>query len=91
MEELELEQQIHDYIKTLYKAEYVGLLKVNKLNPGFSLTIGLPSYMSPTTISSDHVTEEDFLNFIFEELRTRNYMRVEFYKVIKEKNDSKEE
>lgn len=91
MEELELEQKILDYIKTIYNAEYIGLLKVKKLNPGYQLTIGLPSYMFPTTISSDHTTDEDFLNYIYEEVRVRNYLRVEFYKVIREKNDSREE
>lgn len=91
MEEQELEQKILDYIKTIYKAEYIGLLKVTKLNPGYQLVIGVPSYMFPTIISSDHTTDEEFLNYIYEEIRVRNYLRIEFYKVIREKNDSREE
>ena len=47
--------------------------------------------MSPTTIASNHTNDEDFLDFIFNEIRSRNYMRIEFYKVIREENDSRKE
>lgn len=83
MTELELEQAILDYIVNLYQACYNGYIKVEKLNPGYKLSIGVPSYMYPTTIAGDFATDEDFLNFIYEELRTRNYMRVYFYKVVR--------
>lgn len=80
MTEQELEQAIHDYIVTLYKAHYIGYLKVEKLDSGYKFSIGLPSYMFPTTIAGDYASDQDFLDFIFEELRIRNYMRVYFYK-----------
>lgn len=80
MTEIELEQTIRDYIMTLYKACFIGWLQVEKLNPGYKLSIGIPSYMFPTTIAGDWATDEDFLNFVFEDLRIRNYMRVYFYK-----------
>ena len=82
MHKTELEQAIRDYIKSFYKAEYVGLLEVNELNPGFSLVIGLPSYQMPTTISSDQESPEDFLEYIKSELRTRNYMRASYFKIV---------
>ena len=91
MSELELEEKIHDYITETYKAEYKGLLKVHKNNLGYSLILGIPSYMSPTTIASNHTNDQDFLDFIFNEIRSRNYMRIEFYKVIREENDSRKE
>lgn len=81
MTELELEQAIRDYITILYKACYIGWLKVNKLNPGYKLSIGVPSYMFPTTIAGDFETDDSFLSYIYEELRVRNYMRVYFYQV----------
>lgn len=81
MTEIELTQAIRDYIKTLYKAHYTGWLKVEKLNPGYKVSIGIPSYMFPTTIAGDWATEEEFLNFVYEDLRIRNYMRVYFYQV----------
>jgi len=81
MTELELEQAIRDYILTLYKACYIGWLKVEKFNPGYRLSLGIPSYMFPTTVAGDWETDTDFLNYIYEDLRVRNYMRVYFYKV----------
>lgn len=81
MTEIELTQTIRDYIKTLYNACYIGWLHVEKLYPGYRLSIGIPSYMFPTTIAGDWETEEAFLADIYEEFRTRNYMRVYFYKV----------
>lgn len=81
MQEQELEQLIHDYIKSWYKAEYKGLLQVEKLNPGYKFTIGIPSYMSPTSLAIDCETDEEFLEYIFSELRKRNYIRKDVYKV----------
>jgi len=89
MDEVELRQVILDYIKNCYKAEYIGLLQVKKLNPGYVFIIGIPSYMFPTTITCDYDNDESFLNFIYAEIRTRNYMRADMYKVIRT-NDSKE-
>jgi hypothetical protein len=90
MQEQELIQTIREYIKTWYKADYIGLLTVEKLNPGYKFSIGIPSYMTPTTLNIDCETDEEFLDFIYAELRSRNYMRLDIYKVIRT-NDSKEE
>ena len=81
MSELELEQQIHEWIRNHYKAVYVGLLTVEKTDYGYCFSIGIPSYLYPTIISCEYSSDEDFLNFIYEELRTRNYMRTYFYNV----------
>lgn len=98
MTELELEQAILDFIKTNYEANYTGYLKVEKFpstfagfagnpndnpGPGYRMSIGIPHYLFPTTIACDFETDEDFLNYIYSELKTRNYMRVYFYKVIR--------
>jgi len=90
MDERELEQAIRDYIMDLYKACYIGWLRVEKLNPGYKMSIGIPSYMYPTTTAGDWETDEDFLNYIFEDLRTRNYMRVWFYKVYRTSRSEEE-
>lgn len=101
MIELELEQKILDYIRITYKANYTGFLKVEKFpstypsydsnpGPGYRFSIGIPSYMFPTTIACDFLTDQEFLDFIYSELNTRNYMRVYFYKVKRTEN-SKEE
>lgn len=90
MQQLELVQKIRDYIKDCYKADYVGLLEVDKTDSIYKFSIGIPSYMSPTTIGIDCDTDEEFLEYIYKELRTRNYMRLDKYKVIRT-NDSREE
>ena len=90
MDEQELAQKIHDYIKTWYNADYIGLLTVKKNNPGYTFTIGLPSYMMPTTINCDYETDEEFLDFIYYELRIRNYIRLDIYKVLRKENTREE-
>lgn len=90
MTETELEQAIRDYIVTLYKACYIGWLKVEKFNPGYRLSLGIPSYMFPTTVAGDWATDADFLNYVYEDLRVRNYMRVYFYKVYRTTGSSDE-
>ena len=90
MSEQELTQKILDFITENYKAEYKGLLEVKKLNPGFIFTIGLPSYMSPTTINIDTNNDQEFLNFIYSELLSRNYMRLDIYKVVRTKTSREE-
>jgi hypothetical protein len=90
MTELELEQKIHDYIKTWYSAEYVGKLFVEKDGTFYKLSMAIPSYMTLTSIAGDFNTDEDFLDFIYEELRKRNYMRVDYYKVTRTENSIEE-
>lgn len=86
----ELEQMIRDYIRTWYRAIYTGMLLVTKNNPGYTLTIGIPSYMIPTTINCDCDTDDEFLDFIYSELRSRNYIRLDKY-VVHRTPDSREE
>lgn len=88
MTEQELEKVIHDYIMTLYKACYNGVLKVTKIGSSYRMSIAVPSYMHPTTISGDFSTDQQFLDYICSELKTRNYMRVYFYKVNRTKDIS---
>lgn len=90
MQRLDLIQKILDYLKNLYKAKYKGFIDVNQNTQEYIFTIGIPSYMSPTHISGEFESDEEFLKFIYEELRIRNYMRIDYYKVIRT-NDSKEE
>lgn len=90
MSEQELVEKIRDYILTVYKAEYKGLLTVTKTDSEYIFKIGLPSYMSPTAICGNFDNDEDFLNYVYEELRTRNYMKVYIYRINKIP-DSKEE
>ena len=86
----DLENKILDYIKSLYNAEYVGHFRVNQDDTSYTLEIGLPSYMTLTNISCDADDDSQFINFIEEELRLRNYMRLEIYKVIRTNEERQE-
>lgn len=83
MQRIDLEEKILDYIKTLYSAEYTGLLEVHQDDTIYDLKIGLPSYMAPSIIIGEYNTDDEFLNFIYEEFRKRNYMRLDIYKIVK--------
>lgn len=86
MNELELTQKILDYIEINYKTSYLGLIQVVKSHSGYQFKLGIPSYMTPTIISGNWETDEDFLNYIYKELRTRNYIRQDYYRVVKLKD-----
>lgn len=87
----DLVAQILDYILTLYKAEYIGRLEVYQNGTTYMFLIGVPSYMVPTTNFYEATNDEDFLTYIFEELRTRNFMKIDKYKVIRTNIDAREE
>lgn len=86
----DLENKIHDYIKSLYNADYAGHLKVFQDGTSYTLELGVPSYMTLTNMSCDAETDSGFLSYIEEELRVRNYMRLEIYKVIRA-NENRQE
>lgn len=90
MDVTELTQKILDYITEFYKAEYTGYILVTKEGTKYVLALGIPSYMYLTTISGEFTSDEDFLDYIYEELRIRNYIRVYFYKVIRTPNTREE-
>jgi hypothetical protein len=77
----ELIQKIRDYIRNKYKAEYKNRLEVKFENGIYTLLLGIPNDLIPTTISLQTNDPQEFLDFIYEELRTRNYMRTYFYQV----------
>ena len=60
------------------------MLEVKELNPGFQLKLGIPSYLMPTYITCDCESEEEFLNFVYAELKRRNYVRQDVYRVYRE-------
>ena len=46
--------------------------------------------MCPTTFAIDCETDDEFLEYVYSELRSRNYIRLWIYKVLRQ-NDSREE
>lgn len=90
MDKPELAQKIRDFMIVWYKATYTGRLEVTKDNTGYMFLIGIPSYMAPTTITADFDTDDEFLDFIYKELKTRNYIRQYVYKVTRTENSREE-
>lgn len=67
----------------MYKAEYINRLEVEYNDGIYTLIIGIPTDHNPTYISYQTEDIDDFLDYICEELRTRNYMRVQYHKIIR--------
>lgn len=79
----QLEQKIHGYIKSLYNATFNGLLRVDKLESGYTLVIGIPIDTIPMYISYGIDDEAEFLKFVCKEIASRNLIRRHFYKIEK--------
>ena len=84
-----LEEQILKIIEKRYSCKYTGGIKVTKLISGYKLVLylGNPD-REMIQISADCKSEEDFLKFIEEEIRSRQLVKVQFFKgVIKYPED----
>lgn len=87
----DLENAIREYIKKLYNATYNNRFEVKYDKGVYSLVLGIPDNVIPTSISIQTDDPQEFLDYIYEELRTRNYMRVYSYKVRRTDNLTKYE
>lgn len=74
----ELEQVIRDYIRDIYKKEYIGKIKIEALDStGYCVKLGMDTPEQPITIYAE-LDDEAFLKFIKKELRSRNFHLVEY-------------
>lgn len=89
MHKIELEEKIVGYMNDLYNVKYLGYIKVTEDNGQYTLELGLPSYMNITYISGQFTSDGEFLDYVKEELRKRNYIRLLKYKVTR--TDEKKE
>lgn len=72
MTETYLEQVTRDYILDIYKKEYIGKIKVQKLDPiGYSIHLGLSVPNRPLVIYAE-LEDDKFLKFLKQELRARS-------------------
>lgn len=79
-----LEQVIREYILDIYKKEYIGKIKIQKLNPvGYSIHLGMDAPEKPLVICGQ-LDDDAFLKFLKEELRIKNFHLV-YYGILKEK------
>lgn len=79
MTHTELKQVILDYIRELYKMEYIGGLEITNLDPvGYKISFNFDKSEMPLVIIAD-LPDEEFLPFIKEELRSRKLHRVKYF------------
>lgn len=65
------EQQILDLFEKVYCKKYIGKLKIEELEHGFRVTLGMGCPERPIVISAD-LPEKDFLSFFEQELHERH-------------------
>ena len=76
-----LEKAILDIIEKRYKRRYVGGIEVTRLLTGYKLVLDLGNPDKRILqISIDCDTEEDFLNYIEQELISRQLEKVQFFR-----------
>lgn len=77
----DLEQVIHEYIRDIYKKEYIGKIHIQKLNPiGYSIKLGMDVPEKPTTIYAE-LEDKAFLKFLRQEIKDRLYHLVYYGKL----------
>lgn len=70
----DIEQATLNFIKTFSKREYIGKIKVEKLDPvGFSVTLYPQGRYVPTVFSAEIDDEQKFLKYLREEIRNRKF------------------
>jgi hypothetical protein len=67
-------------MRKIYCKEYTGTIKVTALpeNLGYKLSLGLNNSEKPLTIAIEG-SEQDLLRTIYDELRFRNLVEVEYF------------
>lgn len=72
MTEKELEQVTLEYLRDIYKAEYIGAIKVEKFEPtGYMIKLGFNTPECPQIIYAE-LEDDKFLEFLREQLKSMN-------------------
>lgn len=83
MTEQELELVTREYLLDIYKAKYIGKIKVKKLIPfGYQISLGMNTPECPLVIYAE-LKDKEFLHFLKEELRNRRLDMVSYSKLSK--------
>lgn len=74
----DLEQVIRDYLRDIYKKEYIGKMTVEAINPiGYKISLGLGVSNRPTIIYAE-LEDKAFLKFLKQELRDRRFNLIDY-------------
>ncbi len=69
----ELEQVTRDYLRDIYKREYIGKIQINTLSPqGYIIKLGMYTPEQPITIYAE-LSDDKFLKFLKEDLKSRRF------------------
>lgn len=70
-------------MKHIYKADYIGKLEIEDLDPvGYKVSFYLDNPEYPLVIIAD-LPDEEFIPFIKEELRYRKLVKTKYFKTVK--------
>lgn len=84
MTEIELEQAILELIQDIYKSEYIGKIKVQKIEPiGYCVKLGMNTPEAPLVIYAEIKEDQNFLKFMEKELKERRLDKVYYSKLFK--------
>ena len=74
MTHTELNQVIREYMKELYKADFIGTIKIEDLNPvGYKISFYVSrGSENPVVIISD-LPDDEFIPFLKEEIRAKKF------------------
>lgn len=79
MTHTELKQAILGFFRDIYKAEFIGGLKIESLDPvGYKVSINLDRAENPVVIIAD-LPDDKFLEFIKEEIRYRKFNKTKYF------------
>lgn len=84
-----LESKIFEFIEEKYKACFLGKVEVKISNGEYCLMLTLNNYMIPLVICYQTNSEDEFYNYITKELSTRDLVRVDRLKLIKDDEGEK--
>lgn len=83
MTHTELKQVILEYIRDLYKKEYIGQIEIEDLDPvGYKVSFNFDRSEMPLVLIAD-LPDEKFLPFIKEEIRSRKFHRTKYCNAVK--------
>ena len=82
MTHTELKQVILGYFRNLYECEYIGLLKIEDLNPGYKISLYPNKSEYPIVIAADYYDDE-FLVYLYQELRAMKLHKTKYYSLTK--------
>lgn len=69
----DIEQATLEFIRDIYKKEYIGRLEVEKINPiGYIVSLYPQGYYVPTVIYAE-LEDDKFLKYLRDEIRNRKF------------------